>query len=302
MLYNLQRQIIQNLWDNYIISIPNFHKIFAKKFPLLDHFAILEINSNQEGKNLYARIFKKIGFDIKGEGYLAEKINDFIWLSANNKPYLLPEESLPQPIFADFRLELLTLKNRIILEKYIKQIVPFDEKLFDNLLKNIPENAIEYLTDFFCRRPWSKPTINDYLSIKEENQLIAWGLLFGRKVNHFGVNINFLNEYKSLSDFNNKNHKFATFNEEAGEIKGGEYCGIAQSSTIGEVVGIEVADGIIKTHDSFLEFVWRFSQKSNPQYFNDYYDGFIPRNANKVIESIYSLDLDLMQITLFKII
>jgi hypothetical protein len=290
MPYDIKRQVIQNLWNSYIGLIPKFNKVFSQQLPVLDHFAIIDINSKYSDKATFERVFNRLGFVKKGEGYLEEKINEFIWLSANEDAYLLPEDSLPQPIFADFKLELLTSQNKKIIDQYTKEMMVFDENLFYSLLNSDQNEAVKYLSHILNTRPWKKPSLKHYLSVKEENQLLAWVLLFGRKVNHFGVNINFLNEYKNLEDFHDQNRHYFEFNKEDGEIKGGKYCGIAQSSTVGQKVYVEVEDGTVEVRDSFLEFVWRFSDKENPKYFNDYYTGFIAKNANKVVESVYSKD------------
>jgi len=95
--------------------------------------------------------------------------------------------------------------------------------------------------------------------------------------------------HKSLKEFNShvQNNYNTVMNKEGGLIKGGAKCGIEQSSTMGKVVEVKLEDGVVKTNDSFLEFVWRYPVKSSPKVMKDYYMDFIPVNADKVIESLF---------------
>jgi hypothetical protein len=84
-------------------------------------------------------------------------------------------------------------------------------------------------------------------------------------------------------------HTALTLNQEGGFIKGGPKIGIEQGSTNGIVQTIALADGHIQIPTNFVEFVWRYAH-TKPQVqaslWQDYFTGFIPTHANKVIESL----------------
>ncbi len=235
-------------------------------------------------------IFTRIGFIETGAGYLPDKQNDFIWMTDEKANLSQAKNSLPQVVLADFRINLLSPKVQKILQKYINQAIPFNFDEFDKLLNiNNEIAAVKMLSEFLLQRSWGLPTVEEYNTVKEENQLLAWVLLFGRKVNHFGVNITFENKYSDLRDFNTyiKTLNYTELNSNEGEVKGGEHQGIAQSSTLGQSMRIKAADGFIETHNSFMEFVWRYPKTENPKMWGDYFTGFVADNANKVIESLY---------------
>lgn len=289
--------IIQSLWNNYEKSIPYIGQLFNDQSFTLDHLAIIDLPSQSSGIPHLKKIFGELGFLQKGSGYLPEKQNDFLWMAFEGVEKQKAEYSTPQTVIADFRLDELSATTREVIHKYLRHIKAFDYTGFAQLAKDahhgnktaqsrLAKAAVQELWS----RPWSLPTTKDYLLVKEENQLLAWVLLHGRKVNHFGVSIHLNNRYKSLKNFNKDiiGSRFVKLNNFAGEIKGNKDCGIEQSSTLGREELTPTADGEVMANNSFIEFVWRFPLNDNPIYWGDYYSGFIPKNANNVIESIYN--------------
>lgn len=287
---SIKHKIIECLWDNYVPSIPYYKTVFSQK-PTIDHLAIIDLPASEyTGISFMKAIFTRIGFKESGTGYLSDKQNDFIWVTDEKANLSQAKNSLPQVVLADFRINLFSAKVQKILQKYINQAIPFNFDEFDKLLNiNNETTAVKMLCDFLLHRSWGMPTVVEYNTVKEENQLLAWALLFGRKVNHFGVNIAFENKYSDLRDFNTyiKTLNYTELNSIEGEVKGGAHQGIAQSSTLGQAIIIDTADGKVETHNSFMEFVWRYPKTDNPIMWGDYFTGFVADNANKVIESLY---------------
>jgi hypothetical protein len=274
-------QIIDFLWKNYLPSIPYYDTVFKNNKPVLDHLAIIDLpRSDNSGIPFLKSIFSELGFVETGSGYLPEKQNDFIWMTDPTSQSQEADKALPQVVLADFRLENLSPTVQKIISKYSKTTKPIDQSKI---------NDSQYLEKYFFTRAWDLPTIADYNAVKHENQLLAWVLLFGRKVNHFGANITFEKDFSDLWEFNKylKTLSFTELNSIEGEVKGGEHQGIAQSSTIGQSVKIKAADGYVDAHNSFMEFVWRYPKHSNPKMWGDYFTGFVAQNANHVIESLY---------------
>ncbi len=288
---SIKRRIIDCLWDNYVPSIPYYKIVFNENKPVIDHLAIIDLPSSEcTGIPFMRSIFTRLGFIETGAGYLPEKQNDFIWMTDKEANLSQAKNSLPQVVLADFRINLLPSKVQKIVQKYVNQAQPFNFSEFDKHIESgDEEKAVKMLSEFLLHRSWGLPTVGEYNIVKEENQLLAWVLLFGRKVNHFGVNITFETSYTDLWHFNShiKTLNYAELNSKEGEVKGGAHQGIAQSSTLGQYIKIKAADGFVETHNSFMEFVWRYPKTKNAKMWGDYFTGFVAENANKVIESLY---------------
>lgn len=286
---NIREILVQKLWDGFRTSVPEYEGYMSSK-PVLDHMAIIDVTSENSNRLVLEKILSKIGFQNSGNGYLPEKFNDFLWMRAEDAHTYKVTEALPQLVFADFRIEGHSKKVQDIIAKYVVHQQPFDFERLDELLKTNDHEAVaNHIYNFICQRPWSTPTVEDYLAVKDENQLLSWALLFGKKVNHFGVNISVENKYNSLQDFNTylKGTNLVQINNIDGEVKGTRDTGIQQSSTVGKPVKYTLADGEIEVTDSFMEFVWRYPVNENPVMWNDYFTGFVAQNANRVIESLY---------------
>ena len=293
MLATVRQLLIEKLWVKFITSIPNAAEILRDRQPVLDHLAIIDLPSQHSGIPVLQRIFAALGFVPKGSGYLPEKTNDFIWMMPEDNTHKLATESLPQIVLADFRSNLLTQKTQQILDKFTSSMALFDFNLFEQYLQHLPnttENIVNMVFDYLNWQPVVLPTLAEYNYVKHENQLIAWVMLFGRKINHFGLSIHHLEGEQNLLAFNKNIHAIGiALNAQGGEIKGSKQYGIEQSSTLGKNISITLDKASIEVRDSFLEFVWRYPIKPNPRLWSDYFTGFIPYNANSVIESVYDL-------------
>lgn len=295
MKNSLQQALIKRLWDGYIVSIPSFSTIFPEDIqPSLDHFAIIDLQSEHFGISGMRLIFEKLGFKKAGCGYLPTKQNDFIWMTSDESYNATPQDSLPQVVLADFRHHELSEKAEAILNKYAAYASPIDHKKLDSVIEqamrdtNKIDAAVDYIESILISRDWPEPSLEDYNVIKVENPLIAWVLLFGRKVNHFGFGIYTTGEYDSIYSFTRKlrDELGLPINIESGMIKGSQSTGIEQSSTMGDVIYEQIGGQTIQTHDSFMEFVWRHPLSAKPKFMRDYHNGFVAENANNIIESL----------------
>lgn len=296
MFEKTQGHLIDLLWNDFIQDIPRFSSIFQTKLPSLDHLALIDLSSEYCGISYLKSILTKIGFQQRGHGYLSDKANDFVWLAEPGIEARPADKILPQIVLADFRIDQLSKKNRDIVAKYATEAKPINFSQLDELLSDKSmigqQKTAEFIFNHITDRPWSLPTLSDFNSVNEENQLVAWVLALGRKVNHFGLNINLLNQYSSLAEFTRKlklDHGLS-INNQNGEIKGSKAVMLEQASNIGQEITLPIQDGEIKLQDSFLEFVWRYSNKQQPSKFGDYYMDFIPHHADNIIESLYNTE------------
>lgn len=305
MLKQVRDRIIKTLWEDYLHSTQQMqvihHLLLDKgiKHIILDHFAMIDLPGPNTGMNQLTQLFSAIGFIEHGNGYLADKQNDFRWMAEVNCEQLPASLALPQVVVADFRLEELPITVRRIVEKYTHQapIAPITE--VQELAKRTAQGEIDAaqlltdrLTQYFAGRDWPLPTVEEFRTVQRFNELIAWVLIFGRKPNHFTLSIHHLPDFASIMEFHHFIEKETglVLNQEGGKIKGGKSSGIAQSSTTGLMQKVHLSDGIIEVPMGFVEFVWRYPNHpscQHPVLWNDYFTGFVAQYADHVIESLY---------------
>lgn len=305
MLKQFRRRFIEHLWTTYRSTSPDMQKISdiffqqSKQSFFLDHFAVIDLPGPHSGLSRLINIFSALGYVAKGRDYLADKQNNFAWLSEIHCEFLPAQDALPQAVVADFCLEALPDEIKKIIEKYALQIQPFPLEYLKQLVNKIENggkaafiDCFKLLRDYFSGRDWELPSIKDFSTVNEFNELLAWVLVFGRKPNHFTLSIHLMEDFSELADFHRLIEKQSGLhlNQEGGLIKGGKTSGIAQSSTKGSVQQIKLADGDIFIPGGFVEFIWRYAKKEKikPVLWDDYFTGFIARHADSVIESLYS--------------
>lgn len=305
MLNSVRQHIIAKLWRDYYNT--NRHAqciektLLTKKIrqPILDHFAVIDLPGPHSGMRELIRLFSAIGYSYQGHEYLAEKQNDFTWMAEHDSSGRPAADVLPQVVVADFRLEEMPAAVSDIIIKYSRQAPPSPaveiEKLAERATQQDEQAAqqlINVFTQYLAGREWPLPTVREFETVREFNELIAWVLVFGRRPNHFTLSIHLLPEFENLMCF----HEFIEheaglpLNQDGGVIKGGIATGIEQGSTAGTPEIIQLADGTVELPLGFVEFVWRFQNKAAPKLWEDYFTGFVGNHANRVIQSLYTHD------------
>lgn len=306
MLEQLRKNIVQNLWETYNTTSFDMHRIDAalKQKGLcrttLDHFAIIDLPGPNSGIAPLKEIFLSIGYIEQGKDYLADKQNDFLWMSEANCKELPILDVLPQVVVADFRLDEMPSEIRNIIQRYAQQAKPSPLNEIRKLIERISLGELDAIplctmlfVQYFRGRDWQLPTLNEFSTVREFNELLAWVLIFGRRPNHFTLSIHLLDYFQDLAEF----HQFIetevglSLNQEGGTLKGGKSVGLAQGSTSGTPQTIDLVDGSIKIPTGFIEFIWRYPARASlqcPQRWDDYFTGFIAQHADRVIESLYT--------------
>lgn len=303
-LFEFRKTLIYSLWEGYLNEIHHAKAIVdflsrEHKNIIIDHFALIDLPGKNSGIPILSQIFSSLGFIIRGSDYLPEKQNEFLWMVEEGAEEKYAHEVLPQVVLADFRLQELPVSIRKIIEKYADQINTSPLFAIKDYCSKFQKNDykenkkfLSFLVEYFNNRIWGVPTLTEFRTVQEANELLAWVLLFGRKPNHFTISVHLLEKYLNLQDFHHKlpdTLKY-TLNDQGTLFKGRPEDGIMQSSSLGEFKKMPLADTYIKVRDSFIEFVWRYPKKqcSKPRLWRDYYTGFIANNANKVVESLYT--------------
>lgn len=289
LLTKTRTTIITQLWQQYSTHLPQtIDRVKKYEQPIvLDHFAIIDLPSEHSGISTLTKIFTALGYHTRGQGYLAEKQNDFAWLAPTDASQQKATAALPQIVVADFRIEELSNEVQIIVKKYTSYIKPFDFATFNLLLDHIHNNdvsaetmLVDLVVNYCQQKEWPALSTEEFNTVKKSNELLAWVLAFGRCINHFGLSIHHTPTFNNLQEWNN-------FMQLDDAIKGGEKTGIAQSSTKGEIKNIVLANGNTTIHGPFMEFVWRYAKKDQPYYWQDYFTDFVDYQANRVIEAVY---------------
>jgi hypothetical protein len=303
MLKTLRQEISTALFHAHLNESPDMQLLLAKLqhyHPIvpLDHFAVIDLPGPNTGIPVMKDIFLALGYIERGQDYLAEKQNDFLWLTENDSAHAQAASVLPQVVVADFRLDEMPREVRDIIANYstkaptapVAIIKEYCAQAATGNTKAAEAAKREVLT-YFRGRNWPLPTTREFHTVHEFNELLAWVLVFGRKPNHFTISVHLLPSFPDIQSFAQfvQDETGLLLNHEEGKIKGGEQFGIAQGSTQGKLHTVTLADGNVELPAHFIEFVWRYPAhaKQKPIYWEDFFTGFIGKFANRVIESLY---------------
>ena len=302
MLTTIREAFVQQLWAKYRNETEQMQLIEERLLALganrltLDHFAVIDLPSIHSGIPQMERLLTSLGYRLRGRDYLPDKQNDFAWLVEDDCSLKLAAQVLPQAVIADFRLHELPSNVRQIIEKYTSHIpAPAINHLFDHSELDA-DRLVTELVNYFAGRCWPLPTVAEYETVKAHNELLAWVLVYGRKPNHFTLSIHHLTHlFSNLSEFIHllQREMGLALNQDGGVVKGSREVGIEQGSTLGVIKKVDLADGTVFIPTGFVEFVWRYPSLTNhdetkPMYWNDYFTGFIAKQADNVIRSLYN--------------
>ncbi len=104
MKARIRHRLVRMLYDSYKHTIPFRTKLLSNHNIHLDHFAIIDLPSENSGIHYLQNIFSKLGFIPKGSGYLPSKQNSFIWMREEGFNEKLAKETIAQAVIADFKL------------------------------------------------------------------------------------------------------------------------------------------------------------------------------------------------------
>ncbi|WP_342147042.1 2-oxoadipate dioxygenase/decarboxylase family protein [Rickettsiella endosymbiont of Aleochara curtula] len=305
MINRVKNIVFSQLWENYsshLTELTTIQSYIQKHFQeelILDHFAIIDLPGPFTGMDTLSCLFSYLGYRIRGQDYLAEKQNNFRWLSEEVSPETLATEVSPQIVVADFRREALAPQVLKIIDRYAGFAQALDHeqlKLLHQRTLQQDEQAAKQLAKFILNylqsRDWPLPTLQEYAIVKNQNELLAWVLVMGRQVNHFAWGIHLSKSFAQLKEFNQflSSTLNIPLNQKGGLIKGNINKGIEQSATQPTLKSIKLADGVIDLSDRFIEFVWRYPKTEKAEEkirWHDYFTGFVADNADRVVESLY---------------
>lgn len=259
-------ELFSFLWKDFVKETPSAERIkelFESRGEevINDHIAFRTINDPKICKEVMAKVFMDLGYEVAGDYHFAEKHLNAIHL-AHPENADLPKVFISELILEDFSTELQDTLRREVVD-VITERMAFNGNLI------------------FGGRPWLMPSYETYQSLRTESEYAGWLYIYGFRANHFTVSVNHLNGFNSIEEVNEfLKENGHTLNASGGEVKGTAEVFLKQSSTTAELVKQAFIEGVYEVPTCFYEFAERFPMENG-----ELFQGFIADNANKIFES-----------------
>ncbi|WP_378188061.1 DUF1338 domain-containing protein [Aquimarina sp. W85] len=255
----------EKLWNAYCEKTPSALKVKTLlqnegNTVYNDHIAIRTFDDPRTDISIIAKPFIAMGYVEKGEYHFKAK-------KLYAKHFEHPDDTNAPKIFIS---QLLLSEFSNTLRQNIKNILDtVDSSLFND-------------TELILKgRVWDKPSYSIYTELQTESEYAAWMYVNGFCSNHFTVDVNKLDTFKSLSSVNKflKSHHFK-MNTSGGEIKGSAEQFLEQSSILADTIPTQFIEGSFTITSCYYEFAYRYAQKDG-----SLFTGFIANSADKIFES-----------------
>ncbi|ALU75394.1 succinyldiaminopimelate aminotransferase [Tenacibaculum dicentrarchi] len=133
----------------------------------------------------------------------------------------------------------------------------------------------------FKGRLWEQPSFEVYEKLQAETEYAAWLYVNGFCSNHFTVDVNKLDTFKSLQEVNEfLKEKGFKMNTSGGEIKGTPAVFLEQSSVLADRIPVAFKEVTKEITSCYYEFAFRHAMENG-----ELYSGFIAGSADKIFES-----------------
>ncbi|MDJ1481215.1 DUF1338 domain-containing protein [Cytophagaceae bacterium YF14B1] len=248
-----------------------------------DHIAFRTMGVPQLGIQSFEKIFLHYGYQKRDYFYFEGKKLNAYWFSP-------PEPHFPRIFVSELRIQDLSEPIQKIITSYTDEV------------KSDPVNALDLndpaAVDAFLHKPlWRKPTWKDYQALQAESEYAAWVIYNRYYLNHYTISVHNLKKgYNTLPEFNAfLEHTGIKLNDSGGKIKTSPDGGLAQSSSVAEMIEAEFAEG--EKHQisgSYVEFAERrvlpqFRHLPSDQIKREHLrDGFETNNADRIFESTFT--------------
>ena len=257
-------ELFCRMWDNYSSLTPSASQIlefFKSRGEEVknDHVAFRTLNDERVNIEKVSQTLLELGYVEGGEYHFTEK-------KLYAKHFYHPTENHPKVFIGQLLVEEFSEE----LQQTMKSII--DDIIFDELYE------LSFLTG---GRLWDTPSYETYKKLAEESEYAAWFYLYGYIANHFTIDVNKLNSYKTLKDVNyDLLEEGFTLNNSGGFIKGSSEVYLEQSSTMADKVLYRFKEGAYTVPSCFYEFAYRFPLENG-----ELFGGFVAASANKIFES-----------------
>jgi hypothetical protein len=256
--------LFTTLWNDYTQRNPHaltIYNLFSERGEnvINDHIALRTFNDPRINVEKLAEIFKKYGYEEKGEYQFPVK-------KLFAKHYEHADPDAPKVFISELLVE---------------QFSPALQETVKNSIEQIPIKLLASEELLCSGATWQPLSYKTYQSLLNESEYAAWMYAFGFCANHFTVNVNALNTFKELSDVNDFliANQFK-LNTAGGLIKGTvEEC-LEQSSTLAGEINVKFKEGTYSIPSCYYEFAKRYALANG-----ELYTGFIAASADKIFES-----------------
>ncbi len=261
------QEFLDLAWKRYTQITPDAAKIAhllqeRGENVINDHIAFRTFNRKGLGRNELGQFFQ-------GWGYSA--CEDLIFEEKKLKAtyYTHPDETLPKIFISE-----------LILENFSQDL----QNWVGSLTTLRANTAIGKET--FLESSWGPVSFTDYNRFYFESEYAAWTAAFGIQVNHFTVLVNGLKSFKGIYDLNEFLLKEGfTLNASGGLVKGIPSDLLEQSSTMAIRMPVQFREALREIPSCYYEFAQRYPVPGEGKLFQ----GFLPKNANKIFESTHRL-------------
>jgi len=257
--------IFERLWEQYTEENPGagqIHQLFqnAGEQVVNDHVAFRTFDDPRVNIDVLAKPFIDAGYQQAGEYYFEKK-------KLRARHYELPGSPESPRVFI----------SELILEEFSSEL----QDIIRGQLDQVPREILTSPDLIFRGSIFGSVSYAVYSRLRDESEYAAWMYAFGYRANHFTVSINYLKNFKGITEVNSflKSNGFQ-LNSSGGEIKGTPEQLLEQSSTLADQVEVAFSDGVHAIPGCYYEFARRY-----PDSTGKLFSGFIAGSADKIFES-----------------
>lgn len=270
------KSLIKKLWSFYCQKVPSAQKIQKAligqgEIWVEDHIALRTFNWRKFGKQNLENYFSSLGWQTIETGYVFPEKH----LTALHMAH--SDRDLPKIFISQLEVQQLSKQSQQIIDKYLKNL---DEPLMASA-------DLDEAVNCFRNPVWGLVQFEDYQKLLIESQYAGWTLLFGNNVNHFTISVHLMKRLNDMLKINAMVESLGIrLNSDHGKIKGSPQVYLEQSSTMADVISVPFLDG--ETHTvpyAFIEFARRYPLKDDAELWDDYFQGFVEGNADRIFTS-----------------
>ena len=258
-------ELFDKLWNEYVQRTPSALKVkelFANEGNEIfnDHVAFRTFDDPRVNIDVLATTFLNSGYEYVNDYHFTKKklyAKHFAHKTNKNAPLVF----ISQLITSELSVELQSVVN--------------------NTLNEVDFSTVSAEELVFKGRLWNTPSFETYSTLLEESEYAAWLYVNGFCSNHFTIDINKLDTFKTIEEVNTfvKANGFE-MNTSGGEIKGTAEEFLVQSSILADKFDVEFEEGIKEITSCYYEFAYRYKQENG-----ELFKGFIASSADKIFES-----------------
>ncbi|WP_375239260.1 DUF1338 domain-containing protein [Aurantibacter sp.] len=258
-------KLFDKLWNEYTDRTPSALKVknlLVKEGNTVynDHVAFRTFDDPRVNIDVLATTFLNNGYEYVND-YHFEKKKLYAKHYAHKTDKNAPLVFISQLVTSEFSYEL-----QATIKKTLDQV-------------DFTKISVEELV--FKGRLWNRPSFETYTRLLKESEYAGWLYINGFCSNHFTVDINKLDTFKTIKEVNSfiKSNGFE-MNTSGGEIKGTPNNYLEQSSILADKFKVEFKEGIKEITSCYYEFAYRHNMPNGVLF-----KGFIATSADKIFES-----------------